>query len=239
MAVTRHALFHMLPLLALAACSTTQSIRPVEREAMAFSPWSDIAPAYRLGVGDRIRVDFLMTPEMAQDAVVEPDGFVTLRAAGRLPAQNLSAAELEAAVRTAASARLLNPVVTLSLTEARSARIIVGGAVQRPGVYPLSARPSTLEAVMLAGGFQAESRMDQVVVIRQRPGAPPMLRTVNLRRFVSDGAPGESLVLASEDIVFVPRSRIAEVNLWIDQNVTRLLPFSRSVSWTNTFEGTR
>jgi hypothetical protein len=37
----------------------------------------------------------------------------------------------------------------------------------------------------------------------------------------------------------VPRSRIAEVNLWIDQNINRLLPFSRSVSWTNTPEGVR
>lgn len=91
---------------------------------------------------------------------------------------------------------------------------------------------------MLAGGFSPESRMDEVVIIRQRPDRAPMLRTVDLRRFVSNGAPGESILLASEDIVFVPRSRIAEVNLWVDQNINRLLPFSRSVSYTNA-EGVR
>ncbi|CAN5119241.1 polysaccharide biosynthesis/export family protein [soil metagenome] len=228
-------LSRIVPLaLLLTACSTTQSIRPVEREAAAFAPWSDQASPYRLGVGDRLHLDFLLTPEMAHDAVVEPDGFVSLKLGLRVEAQNRTAAELEAAIRDAAASRLRQPIVALSLVEARAARIIVGGAVARPGVYPLPARPSTLEAVMLAGGFSPESRMDQVVIIRQRPDGPPMLRTVDLRRFVSNGDAGESIVLASEDMVFVPRSRIAEVDLWIDQNINRVLPFSRSVNLTNT-----
>ncbi|MGV3577930.1 polysaccharide biosynthesis/export family protein [Brevundimonas sp.] len=220
-------------------CGTTQSIRPREREPHRFAPWSDAAPAYRLGVGDRLKVDYLLTPELTQEVSVEPDGFVSLRVAGRLAAQNLTPSELEAAVRDASARRLRQPIVSLSVTEAHSARIIVGGAVQRPGVYPLSARASTLEAVMLAGGFSPESRMDQVVVIRQRPGADAMLRTVDLRRFVERGEAETGIALASEDIVFVPRSRIAEVDLWIDQYVNRLLPFSRSVSYTNTYEGVR
>lgn len=216
-------------------CGTTQSLRPREREPRRFAPWSDAAPAYRLGVGDRLKVDYLLTPELTQDVIVEPDGFVSLRVAGRLPAQNLTPSELETAIQTASARRLRQPIVSLSVAEARAARIIVGGAVQRPGVYPLPARASTLEAVMLAGGFSPESRMDQVVVIRQRPGADAMLRTVDLRRFVERGEADDGIALASEDIVFVPRSRIAELDLWIDQYVNRLLPFSRSVSYANTF----
>ena len=237
MALTRIAAIFLA--LLTASCGTTQSISPREREPHRFAPWSDAAPAYRLGVGDRLKVDYLLTPELTQDAVVEPDGFVSLRVAGRLAAQNLTPSELETAVREASARRLRQPIVSLSVTEARAARIIVGGAVQRPGVYPLSARASTLEAVMLAGGFSPESRMDQVVVIRQRPGQHAMLRTVDLRRFVATGEADSGIALASEDIVFVPRSRIAEVDLWIDQYVNRLLPFSRSVSLTNTYEGVR
>ncbi|MES2862033.1 MAG: polysaccharide biosynthesis/export family protein [Pseudomonadota bacterium] len=225
--------------LALSACGTTQSITPVEREPQGFAPWSDAAPAYRLGVGDRLKIDYLLTPEMSQEAVVEPDGFVSLRAAGRLPAQTLTPSQLETAVAQASAARLRQPIVSLSVVEARAARIVVGGAVHRPGVYPLSARASVLEAVMLAGGFSPESRMDQVVVIRQRPGQPAMLRTLDLRRFAATGDPAATITLASEDMIFVPRSRIAEVNLWVDQYVNRLLPFSRSVSYTNTLEGVR
>lgn len=225
--------------LTLAGCGTTQSIRPVEREPQGFAAWSDAAPTYRLGVGDQLKIDYLLTPEMSQEAVVEPDGYVSLRAAGRVAGQGRTAAELEAAVTQASNARLRQPIVALSVTEARAARIVVGGAVGRPGVYPLSSRATVMEAVMLAGGFSPESRMDQVVVIRQRPDGPAMLRTVDLRRFAATGASGEAIALASEDLIFVPRSRIAEVNQWIDQYVNRLLPFSRSISYTNTFEGVR
>ena len=215
------------------------SIQPVENEAAGFAPWSSAAPPYHLGVGDRLRVDFLMTPEMSQDVTVEPDGFISLRAGGRIPAQGVTPDQLESLVRQAASNRLRNPVVTLAVTEAKAARIIVGGAVARPGVYPLPARPSPLEAVMLAGGFSPESRVDQVVIIRQRDGAAPMLRTVDLRRFLSGDGASNAILLASEDIVFVPRSRVAEVNLWIDQHIDRMLPFNRSVSITNVTEGLR
>ncbi len=225
--------------MAATACGTTQSIRPVEREPQGFAPWSDAPLPYRLGAGDRLRIDYLLTPEMSQDAVVEPDGFISLRAAGRIPAQTLMPSELEDAVAAASVRRLRQPVVAVSVVEARAARVVVGGAVQRPGVYPLSARASVMEAVMLAGGFSSESRMDQIVILRQRPGHPAMLRTVDLRRFASTGDPDASVALASEDMIFVPRSRIAEVNLWVDQYVNRLLPFSRSVSYTNTLEGGR
>jgi protein involved in polysaccharide export with SLBB domain len=216
----------------LTGCGTTQSITVHPREAAGFAPWSDQAPVYRLGAGDKVKIDYALTPELNQETVVEPDGAVALKALGRLPAQNLTMAEFQAMVEEAAARRLRHPLLTISLVEPHAARIVVGGQVGRPGVYPLPARATTLEAVMLAGGLLPESRMDEVVVLRQRPGQPPMLRTVDLRSFVSSGSPRESITLASEDIVFVPRSRVAEVDLWIDQYVNKLLPFSRSVSYT-------
>ena len=221
-----------LAALLLAGCSTTQSISIRPRAAKEFAPWTDQAPVYRLGSGDRLRVDFLLTPELSQEAVVEPDGAVALKVIGRLPAQNMTLDQFQAQVLSLSSLRLTHPMVTVSLSDAKAARIIVGGQVGRPGVYPLPPRATTLEAVMLAGGLLPESRMDQVVVLRQRPGAAPMLRTVDLRAFVSRGAGGESIALASEDIVFVPRSHIAEIDLWIDENINKLLQFSRSVGYT-------
>ncbi|PTQ09977.1 sugar ABC transporter substrate-binding protein [Sphingomonas oleivorans] len=230
MVVTRGALLPALMLL-LAACSTTQSIRPRESEPAGFAPWSDLPPVYRLGAGDRIKVDYLLTPEMAEEAVIGPDGYIGLRAAGRVPAQNHSIPELQALIEQASRRMLRNPIVTASVVEARSARVIVGGAVRTPGVYPLPSRASTLEMVVQAGGFQAESRMNQVVVIRPRPGERAMLRTVDLRRFISTGDQADSIALAPGDIIFVPRSRIAEVNLWIEENINRLLPFTRSFNY--------
>ena len=231
MAMTRRAVCGLL--LLAGACSTTQTIRVREYNPQGFAPWSDAPIAYHLAPGDRVHVDFLLTPELTQDAIVEPDGHLGLKVAGRVLVQNLTLDQAQVAVERAAAAHLLHPLVTLALTDPRAARVIVGGAVQRPGAYPLPAHASPLEAVTLAGGLLPESRMDEVVILRQRPGARAMLRTVDLRRLISTGAAQDSVTLASEDLVYVPRSRIAEFDLWIDENINRALPFSRSVDFTN------
>ncbi len=220
-------------LLLLAGCSTTQSIRVHEHDAGGFAPWSDAPTLYRLAPGDRVKVDVLLTPELAQEVVVEPDGRLSLKAIGRVQVQNLTLDQAQVVVEAAARANLRRPVVTLALTDAKAARVIVAGSVQRPGVYPLPAHASPLEAVTLAGGLLPESRMDEVVILRQRPGARAMVRTVDLRRLVSTGSERDSLLLASEDVVYVPRSRIAEFDLWVEENINRALPFSRSVDFTN------
>ncbi len=219
----------------LAACSTTQTIRPVENHPHAFSPWSDTPPPYRLGAGDVIRVEFLYTPELSEQTVVGPDGYIALPVTGRISAQNLTPDQLQQAIVQAAGSNLDSPVVTVALLEAKSARIIVAGAVGRPGVFPLSPRATPLEAVTLAGGFLPEARMDEVVLLRAPPSpGPVMLKTVNLTRFVAQGDAEDRVALAPEDIVFVPRSHIAEVNLWIDENINKLLPFGRGVDFSYT-----
>jgi polysaccharide biosynthesis/export protein PslD len=233
MAVTRRSLLAAGAGLAVAGCSTTQDIKPVENRRHAFSPWIDTPPLFRIGAGDRLRIDYVLTPELNEEVVVGPDGFISLRAAGRVPAQNRTLAQLQVEVAQASTVYLKRPLITVSMLDAKSARVMVGGQVQKPGVYALPPRATPMEAILLAGGFLPEARMDQVVLLRASPsGGPAMLRTVDLRRFVSNGD-GEAIVaLASEDIVFVPRSRIAELDLWIDENINKLLPFNRDVGFS-------
>jgi len=85
---------------------------------------------------------------------------------------------------------------------------------------------------MMAGGLLPESRMTEVVVVRRRPDNLMMMRTVDLNSFIARADPAGSLALAPEDIIFVPRNRGAEVNLWIEQNINRMLPFTRSIGYT-------
>ena len=74
--------------------------------------------------------------------------------------------------------------------------------------------------------------MDQVVLIRRNPQNRPMLRTVDLRDFVNQGSTDADRPLVPGDIVFVPRNGISEVDLWIDQFVTKFLPFQRDFNYT-------
>ncbi len=202
-----------------------------ERDARGFLPWSDAAPEYRIAAGDRLRVSYLLTPELNEVALVAPDGQVALRAAGRVEVAGRGMAEAEARIAQASRRYLTEPLVTLGVEEAAGSVVLVGGQVRNPGQYPLPARRGVLEAVVRAGGFDPEARLGEVVLIRRGAGELPMLRTVDLRGFVT-GTGAADVPLMAGDIVFVPRSRIAEVNLWIDQYVNRLVPFSRGFSYS-------
>ena len=229
----------LLLVLLLAACdhgllSTTQSISPVEANPDGFAAWSETRPDYHLNPGDRVRVQFLLTPEMAEEAVIAPDGSVGLRAAGQINAQNMTILQLQEAVAKASSKMLTNPIVTVSVVDPAGARVFVGGSVLKPGAYPIDTSRGALEAIVLAGGFDRESRADEVVLIRRNPMNKPMLRTVDLRGFISTGASAGDVPLYAGDIVYVPRNRISEIDLWMEQFVTKFVPFNRSFDYSLT-----
>lgn len=217
----------------LTVACTGHEIHVQENAPQGFQPWSEAAPEYRIAPGDRLRVQFLLTPEMNETALVAPDGQLALRAAGRVSVAGIGLGEAEARIAQASRRVLTQPIVTVGIEEAGGSVVLVGGAVRTPGSYPLPARLGVLEAVVRAGGFDPEARLGEVVLIRRGPGDRPMLRTVNVRGFISGEGVGD-VPLFPGDIVFVPRSRIAELNLWIDQYVNRLIPFNRSFSYTMT-----
>ena len=225
-----------LSALTLAGCndgalSTTQSLQPKEANPQGFASWTDAVPEYRINAGDRLRVQFLLTPEMAEETVVAPDGSIGLRAAGQIQAQGMTLRQLQDAIVHASASMLNNPVVTVSIADPAGARIFVGGSVLHPGVYPIDSRRGALEAILLAGGFDRESRADEVGVIRRNPENKPMLRTVDVRNFLSAGATAGDVPLYAGDIVYVPRNYISEVDLWIEQFITKFVPFNRSFDY--------
>lgn len=215
----------------LAAC-TGQEIMVREQRPEGFTPWTEAPPVYRFGPGDRLNVRFRLTPELNEVALVGPDGTIALRAAGRLRVGGLSAEQSEAAIAEASRRILRNPEVSVGFDEAAANQVFVGGMVERAGAYPLVGRRGVLEAVMLAGGFTPEARMNEVVLIRRDPDNRPMLRTVNLQGFAASARPEADVPLFPGDIVFVPRSRIAEVANFVDQAINRTLPFSRGFSYS-------
>jgi protein involved in polysaccharide export with SLBB domain len=230
----RHALL-ALPGLALAGplggC-TTQSITVSNERPEGFTPWTEATPVYRIGPNDKLNVRFRMTPELNEIALVGPDGSISLRAAGRVELNGMTAAQAEAAITQASRRVLTRPEVSVTFEEAAASQIFVGGMVKRSGAFPLTGRRGVMEAVLLAGGFEPEARMNEVVLIRRDPSNRPMLRTVNLQGFAQAAMANDDVPLYPGDIVFVPRTRIAEVALWVDQTINRTIPFSRSFNYS-------
>ncbi|MBN9527674.1 MAG: polysaccharide export protein [Alphaproteobacteria bacterium] len=205
---------------------------PADMQPQGFAGWTDQLPAYRLGPGDRVQIRYLDTPELDEEALVAPDGTVSLRPAPQVMAAGYTLPELSTQVAIQSRSWLKDPKVSVALKESASGRIYVGGQVARAGTFSVNGRIGVLESILMAGGFADDARIGEVVLIRRSPENRPMLRTVDVKEFLQTGTTANDVPLVSGDIVFVPRSTIGEVNLWIDQFINRVLPFQRSANFT-------
>jgi len=236
---SRH-VFSIVLAIFLAACGTGQELNPQATPeppagsdpAMArFAPWSGVTAGYRIGEGDKLRVQFPLTPEMDQDVLVRPDGVVTLKAAGDVDIADLEPLQASHLIAEKATRKLRNPDVIVEVLDPVSARIYVGGEVRTPGAYRVQGPMTAISALQLASGATDTGRIDSVVLIRRAPDGRPMLRLVNVRGLL-EGKPVEDPRIVAGDILFVPRTRIAEVGLWVEQFINRVVPFQRSFSYT-------
>jgi hypothetical protein len=66
--------------------------------------------------------------------------------------------------------------------------------------------------------------------VRTDPSGHTVLsRTVNLEENLRSDVK-ETLTLAPQDVLYVPRSRIAEADLWVRQHIVDLIPIFRGFS---------
>ena len=78
----------------------------------------------------------------------------------------------------------------------------------------------------LAGGFLETAKPQSVILIRQGPGPSYAGVRVDLKNLEERSDMGYGPLLEPRDIVFVPKTRIARVDKWIDQYVRKVLPFT-------------
>lgn len=208
-------------------------LNPVARNPANFAPWVAEEETYRLKPGDELEVKLPFTPELNDRQQIGPDGTITLPLIGSTRAAGRSLDELTGDLRQHYRRHLRDPEVHVVPRTFGSQKIFVGGEVTRPGLLDLPGRIGVIEAITMAGGLTEKAGADDVAVIRRNAQGVPMLRIVNLKAFVADPG-GADVPLRGFDMVFVPRSSIAEVDLFIDQYINKVLPFDRSASYSIT-----
>jgi len=127
---------------------------------------------------------------------------------------------LEAAYR----GQLVDPSLDLLLLEAAAPRVFVGGAVAAPGAVTLDGPTDPLQALILAGGATREARLDEVLVLRRNPSGEVETRTVDLAAALRNPGAAHWFPLDRYDVLYVPRSRIADQNRFVSQYIRNALP---------------
>lgn len=174
--------------------------------------------------GDSLEVTVFTAPELSRELTVAPDGRIQLAlgpsvvASGRTPEQ--VAADLEQAL----GFELLDPRVAVVPTGFASQRIFVGGEVRNAGMFDLPGQIDPLQAILMAGGFTDGARTRQVVLLRRQPGGEVASAVLDIRSGINDPRLAAWTPLQRFDVVYVPKSKIAEENLFVQQYIRNALP---------------
>lgn len=178
--------------------------------------------SYRLAPGDLIDVKFPYHPEENERVPVRPDGQISLQVTGDIAAAGLTVKELEDRIVEKATVTLKDPVVSVVIAALAEHKVYVGGDVLKPGFVNFRDGMTPLQAIIERGGFTDTAKADEVLYIT-RIGDEIQAQRLDLQSVV-DGDSSEDIVMAPDDIVFVPKTWIGKADVWVDQWIRGLLP---------------
>jgi polysaccharide export outer membrane protein len=180
-------------------------------------------PQYRFYPGDEIEIIVFSAPELNRTVTVGPDGRIALPLIPRITAADLTADELHDSLVAAYAAHLRMPELSVTPKTYASRQVFVGGEVARPGIYEMPANIDAFQAVALAGGFLPSARRGDVLVLSRASGNAHVTEVDLSPRAMRGGFP-DAQPLQRYDVVYVPRSPISQVGLFMQQYVRDALP---------------
>ncbi|MEQ9315640.1 MAG: polysaccharide biosynthesis/export family protein [Henriciella sp.] len=219
----------LIPLaLMLGACQTVEPAPSPEFPVMEWRYEDGQDYAYLMAPGDTLSVVFHTAPELNRETIVAPDGSITLPYVGSVPVSARSAAEIRGALIEAYSSELKDPDIDVIPIGFDSQRIFVGGEVNSPGMMELPGQIDPLQAIIMAGGFNDRAKPQNVALMRRMPGGQVMTAVVDVNKGLNDPALADWTPLRRFDVVYVPRSKIAAENLFVQQWIRAALPLDFS-----------
>jgi polysaccharide export outer membrane protein len=197
--------------------------KPVKAGEIAFANWTDEEPLYLFYPGDKLEINIAGAPELSRQTQVGPDGRITLGLIGQVMAAFKSVPELQADIAKAYAGVLRDPEVTVYPGETAPMRVLVGGEVKNAGWVDMTGDMDALQAVMAAGGFTHGAKTHEVVLIRRSRDGHAMRRIIDLQKPLS-GRSDRLEALRRFDIIYVPRTNIAEAGVFVEQWINNLIP---------------
>jgi polysaccharide export outer membrane protein len=166
-------------------------------------PASAAQDEYLVGPGDILRVVVWKEPELTAEVFVRLDGRITVPLVGDIKAAGRTTEQLAIEVRTRLQAFLEVPQVTITVSQAISARFYVVGEVATSGAFPLTGRITVLQALALAGGFREFAKRERLTIIRERAGVSQAL-SFNFRDVEAGINLEQNVALQAGDVIIVP-----------------------------------
>lgn len=183
-------------------------------------------PPYRIQIGDSIELVYRFTPEYNQTTTVLPDGSVALQLLGNIHVAGLSVAEAHDSIVAAASTRLLNPELSLSLKEYDKPHFAVVGNVVTPGRFELHGKLTALDAIAMAGGLKPSAAEKRVFLVRRQGTDYAETTILDLHHLKRRNSHTTMPMIRDGDVIVAPTSAFASVERVLHvANVGAYYPF--------------
>jgi polysaccharide export outer membrane protein len=190
-------------LLLIASCSNVD-YQIIDNDEKLMSELQKNKP-YVLGCGDAIRVTVWRHEEASTDAVIAPDGKISLPLIGEVSAAGLTVDELKAELNKRYVDYINEPHVTVTLKEIHSLKIYVMGEVTRPGELEFKSTIDVLQAISAAGGFTMYANKSNIKIIRKE-GDKKIKINFNYNEVVKGKNLAQNISLKPGDVIVVSES---------------------------------
>jgi len=126
-----------------------------ETLASASEPGNEV---YTLGPEDVLRIVVYEHDDLSREVAIAPDGAFAFPLIGKVEAEGLTTAQVEQNMKENLGRDfLVDPQISVTVTQYRNRHVYVLGAVRTPGVYPLKYNATLLEVISEAGGVTEEA----------------------------------------------------------------------------------
>lgn len=151
---------------------------------------------YQIGPGDVLKISIYDHPDLTTVARVDNDGYILFPLAGRVRVggQSIASASQTVAAKLGAD-YIVNPQVSVFVTEFRSRVVYVTGEVKRPSAFTVEPDTTVIQAITMAGGFTPLAAQGKIKILRKINGVEKVFKKVPFHE-----------KLQPEDVMVVPES---------------------------------
>lgn len=188
---------------------------------------------YILQIEDLLDIKFFFNSELNEEKIpIRPDGRISLQLVGEVMAAGRTPAELATVLRKLYERELKKPEVAVIVRSFAQHRVYVDGEVEKPAEVELRGPLTALQAIASAGGLKESGQLDDVLVLRLGSDNRAIVFHINLKKVLDGEDDGnQDVKLAPYDIVYVPRSRIADVNRFVHLYMRKNIPITFGLFW--------
>lgn len=123
-----------------------------------------VPSGYLVRIGDKLGIFVVDNQELTRIVPVGPDGSFRFPLAGQIHASGRSLQSIESVLTARLSNTIIDPQVSVSLSDLQPYSIFVDGEVTRPGEFTMDEPTTLVQAIALAGGFTAFADRNQVIL---------------------------------------------------------------------------